>query len=99
AGAAGGAAAGPAREPPIAPGTRFARGARTGKPAVVTPLEAGVRTVFAACQPPSAGACQPPPAAAPPDGLPRLLNQSDSTPSEIGRRPPPPGTPAAGRAP
>jgi hypothetical protein len=69
------------REPPTAPGTRFARGARTGKPAVVTPLEVGVRTVLAASQPLSAGACQPPSAAAPPDGWRRLPNQSDSTAS------------------
>jgi hypothetical protein len=67
---------------PIAPGTRFARGARTGRPAVVRPPEAGARTVLAASQPVSAGASQPPPAAvAPPDGLRRLLNQSDSTAS------------------
>src|SRR6185437_5617693 len=46
---------------PAAPGTRFARGVRTGKPDVVTPLEAGARTVFAASQPLSA-APQPAPA-------------------------------------
>ena len=37
----------------------FARGVRTGKPDVVTPLEAGARTVFAASQPLSAAVPQP----------------------------------------
>src|SRR5205085_6511837 len=49
---------------PAAPGTRFARGVRTGKPDVVTPLEAGARSVFAASQPLSAAAPQPSPTTA-----------------------------------
>src|SRR6266566_7304173 len=98
--------AGAAGEPLIAPGTRFARGTRTGRPAVVTPPEDGAMTVLAACQPPSAGGTRlPSTAAVPPDCLRLFPNQSDSTASYMGRRPfsagPPsgpgaPSTPAGG---
>ena len=75
---AGAAACGPL----IAPGTRFARGIRTGRPAVVTPLEDGAVTAFAACQPLSTGDAQPPSAAAIAlNCLGRSENQSDSTAS------------------
>ena len=66
---------------PIAPGTRFARGARTGRPAVVTPLEAGAKTVLAATQPLSAGASRSSPAAVATADHWRRPNQSDSTAS------------------
>jgi hypothetical protein len=82
---------------PIVPGTRLARGTRTGRPAVVMPLEDGVRTVRAASQPWSDDPQPPPAAAAPPDAaspdaatspdaaspdrVRRFPNQSDSTAS------------------
>ena len=73
-------AAGAADTPLIAPGTRFARGTRTGRPAVVAPSEDGAITVFAARQPRSTGDAPLPSAAAlPPDW--RFPNQSDSTAS------------------
>jgi hypothetical protein len=66
----------------MAPGTRFARGTRTGRPEVVTPLEDGATIAFAAIQPLSAGDAQPASGAAVPSNcLWRLANQSDSTAS------------------
>ena len=68
---------------PIVPGTRLACGDRTGRPAAVVPLEAGLTAAWAASQPGSAGAVQPMISAAAelPACLRRLPNQSDSTDS------------------